>query len=177
MQGALAVSAVEGALFLAPNSSAPGSPARAPFTTFPAGAGGLVASTGGTALGRFGWVNDRRVSNVRVDAAQPVGVVILPFVSPYLNTWQRNFWDAATHTYRIREGTEVQLLTRGMVWARFAGGASPGQRVYASIVDGSAFSGYADDAQLTPWSVLTSANPGSLALISTSAFFNGVPTP
>lgn len=173
MQGAFAVSAVEGALVF-PRNYAPASPARAPFTTFPAGAGALVAADGGAALGRFGWVSGRRVANVRLDELQPLGVVILPFASPYLNTWQRNFWDADTLTYRIRAGTEVQLLTRGVVWVRFAGGAFPGQRVYASIVDGQAFSGYADDAQLTVWTVATATDPGGLALISTQAFFNGV---
>lgn len=176
MQGALAVSAVEGALFLPPDFN-PGNPSRAPFTTFPAGAGALVAAVGGVALGRFGWVSGRRLSNVRLDELQPIGVVIPPFVSPWLNTWQRNYWDADTRTYRAREGTEAQLLTRGSVWARFAGGAFPGQQVYASIVDGSAISGYADDAQLTSWSVVTSADPGALALISTSVFYNGAPTP
>jgi len=173
MQGAPAVSAVEGALFFPPTYGA-ANPARPPFTTFPAGEGALVAATGGAALGRFGWVSGRTVSNIRMSDVQSIGVVILPFASPYLNTWQRNYWDATTQTYRIRQGTEVQLLTRGATWARFAGGATPGQRVYASVVDGQAFSGYADDAQLTPWTVVGSTDPGGLALISTWAYFNGV---
>jgi hypothetical protein len=62
------------------------------------------------------------------------------------------------------------LLTRGALWMRFAGGAWPGQTVYASIVDGSLFSGYADDAVPTAWTVQTQAAPGELAIISTQAF-------
>lgn len=176
MKGAPAVSAVEGALFFTP-SQYQANPARYPFTTFPAGEGGLVAATGGAAIGRFGWVNGRQVANIRLSDTDPLGVVILPFVSPYINTWQRNYWDEVSQTYRIRQGTEVQLLTRGAVWVRFAGGAWPGQKVYASIVDGQAYSGYADDAQLTSWTVVEQAAPGGLALISTFAFFNGVSTP
>jgi hypothetical protein len=142
------------------------------FTTMPADPGALVCGAGGCALGRFGWAHaDGRVTNVRDDAADRIGFTIPPYASPALNTWQRNFWDCDTKTLRAREGTEIALLTRGAVWASFAAGAWPGQRVYASLVDGQAFSGYADDAELTLWSVLSVAGPGELAIISTSAYF------
>jgi hypothetical protein len=139
----------------------------------PAGPGALRCGAGGCALARFGWAHvDGRVTNSPVDLeTDRIGFTIPPYASVALNTWQRNFWDEDTKTLRAREGTEIALLTRGAVWARFSVGAWPGQRVYESLVDGQAISGYADDAELTGWSVLSVAGPGELAIISTSAYF------
>lgn len=160
--------AVEGAFVLQPGFDAN----HGAITTLPAGPGAWRCGSGGCALGRFGWAHvDGRVTNEREADTDLIGFTIPPYVSPALNTWQRNFWYRDTKTLRAREGTEIVLLTRGAVWARFAGGAWPGQRVYASHVDGQAISGYADDAELTAWSVLSVAGPGELAVISTSAHF------
>lgn len=165
-----AVSTVEGAFAFGVGN--PGNPSRFPYTTIQAGPLAPRGGPGGTAAFRFGWLGlDGLVRNTREAATDRIGFVFLPFEQPAKNTWQRNFWDATTKTYRIREGTEVDMLTRGAVWARFAGGAWPGQKVYASLVDGALISGYADDAELTPWLVQTAAAPGELAIINTFAYF------
>ena len=166
--------AVEGAFVFTPGQTAH---KYGVFTVLPSPvAGGLQVGAGGLALGRFGFADaDGIVTNARVSAADRIGIAIPPFTQPVLNTWQRNYWDAITQTLRARTGTEAVLLTRGSgVWVRFAGGAWPGQKVYASVLDGQAFSGYAVNAELTLWSVLTKADPGELAVISTSAFFGGL---
>jgi len=163
--------AVEGA-FAFPREQNPGNPARFPYTTMDGGPLALRGGPGGTAAFRFGWAGlDGLVRNTRSAATDRIGFVVLPFTSAALNTWQRNFWDETTHTYRVREGTEAVMLTRGAVWARFAGGSWPGQKVYASLVDGAPISGYADDAELTAWLVQTEAAPGELAIINTFAYF------
>lgn len=166
-----AVPAVEGALLFRPGIDAR---KYGVFTTLPnPEAGGLHVGVGGLAIGRFGYADSTgNVTNARSSASDRIGVAILPFAQPVLNAWQRNYWDTTTRTWRAREGTEAVLLTRASgVWVRFAGGSWPGQPVYASTLDGQAFSGYAADAELTLWSVLTVAAPGELAVISTSAFF------
>lgn len=169
MQGAF-TEPVEGA-FAFPGVATynPGNPSRFPITTMTAGPGQLVAAAGGCALWRFAWADpDGRVRNERVAAVDRLGFSILPYASRALNTWQRNYWDVDTKTYRTREGLEVVLLTYGAVWARFPGGAWPGSRVYASLVDGAPISGYADGAELTAWAVVTAADPGGLAIITTT---------
>lgn len=165
-----AASPVAGAFaFPVPASYTSGNPSRYPFATMVAGAGQLVAGAGGAGLGRFGFATPAgRVTNARTSAQDRVGVVVLPFLEPALNTWQRNYWDEASKSLRIREGTEVTVLTRGAVWVRFDGGAWPGQPVYASPVDGRAYSGYTADAELTSWVAQTVAEPGQLAIITTT---------
>lgn len=158
--------------FAFPSTYNAGNPSRYPFATMTAGVGALVAGAGGAAVGRFGFAHvDGRVTNARTAARDRVGVVILPFVEPALNTWQRNYWDEASKSYRIREGTEVTCVVRGAIWMRFDGGAWAGQPVYASILDGRAFSGYAADAEPTVWTVQTPCEPGQLAIVTTTAFF------
>lgn len=158
--------AVEGALVLRPGFDSN----HGAITTLPAAR--LACGVGGCALARFAWAHvDGRVTNAREAASDRIGFTLPPYTSPYINTWQRDFWDETTKTLRAREGTEIVLLTRGAVWARFPGGAWPGQPVYALLVDGQPISGYAVDAELTAWSVVTEAGPGELAVISTSAYF------
>lgn len=67
----------------------------------------------------------------------------------------------------IRPGIEVTLAAAGDFITRFPYGAIPGQPVYALTVDGTPISGYSDDAQQTPWVVVSHASPGELAIIST----------
>lgn len=171
MNAPAAVGTVAGAFAFSPQY--PGNPSRFPWATMTAGASALRAGVGGAGVGLFGFAHaDGKVTNVQTDAATDrVGVVTFPFASPALNTWQRNYWDATTRTYRIREGTEVVALTRGAVWVRFEGGAWPGQRVYANVLNGQPQAGYAVDAVLTRWVVQTAAAPGELAIINTTSFF------
>lgn len=116
----------------------------------------------GLAVARFGWASKAtgRAANIRTDATDLLG-----FVLPIIATWQRVRVDLGR--FYIRPGLEVTLCSRGDFYARFPDGAQRGQPVYASTLDGSPISGYAADAELTQWSVVTSCGPGQLAIIST----------
>jgi hypothetical protein len=140
-------------------------------------AGGFVAQAGGTIAGRFGWGNNasHQVANTRSSDHDQIGVV-LPLASGYGagvigfgRSWQ--FYDPLVRAFRIRQGINITLMTRGDFWLRFAGGAYTGMPVYASLVDGAALSGETDNAELTPWVVCSNAPPGCLAIVSTNARF------
>jgi hypothetical protein len=122
-----------------------------------------AAAPDGLAVGVFGWADPDTgyAANERTSAGQ-----ILGFVIPvYDGAWpvQRLPGRRAF----VRPGFQVTLCSGGDFWAKFDAGAEVGAPVYASIVDGSAISGYAADAELTRWVVATAAAPGELAIIST----------
>jgi len=162
---------------------------RAPFASVLTGQQAPRSNVPGTIQGRFGWLSQSGlVNNTRLAASDRIGLVI-PFRS--LNganggvvggpralagsqaSWTWEFLDTTTAppVLRVRPGLVVTLHGRGNFWVRFAGGAVPGNTVYASLVDGSAISGPADNAEATPWSVITVTQPGALGIISTSVFF------
>jgi hypothetical protein len=161
MQGpsALAASqAVEGAFVFGAYNIA------ATLNTGPAAA--ARAGLHGVAMGRFAWVEvDGVALNARLSPEGMQGLVMFEF-GPGVD-WRRVFFDDVSQTWRIREGLSVSLLARGSVWARFPFGAIPAQPVYANILDGSAISGYSASGELTPWSVVTEAAAGELAIITT----------
>jgi len=163
-----------------------------PFRSVLAGETAARSNTPGTVQGRFGWLNPASglVNNTRIDSTDTLGVVI-PLRS--LNganggvvggprglagsqaSWTWEFWDwtvTPAGGLRIRPGLVVTMHTAGNFWLRFAGGALPGNSVYASLVDGSAVSGSAADCELTPWFVCSIAPPGQLAIVSTTAKFS-----
>jgi len=128
-----------------------------------AGVGALVASEpDGIEVCAFGWadLDTGRASNERTNARQQIG-----FVIPVCGTWQRVYVNLGKRW--IRPGLETTLMSRGDFWVRFADGAIRGQNVYANPLDGAPISGYAVGAELTPWFVITSCEPGKLAVIST----------
>lgn len=146
---------------------------RNPRTTCLSGvADGLVGgSPKGAAVGRFGWADIAgRVRNFR-DAETDVRGFVLPPVqlgNPYADgDWQFAYRETDTGILFIRPGLPVTMCSRGDFWARFELGATRGQPVYADPLTGAVISGYADGAELTPWSVVNSAAPGQLAIIST----------
>lgn len=137
-----------------------------------AGVGSLLPAPGGLIMGRFGYANltTGLVYNALADAgAQPLVGLVLPTGG----TWQRVYATllATVRVRVLRAGLGVTLLRRGDVWVRFAGGAWPGQDVYASQLDGSAIGGYTAGAILTPWSVVDRTAPGCLGRISTWSTF------
>ena len=122
----------------------------------------FLAAEDGLAVARFAWADlgTGFAANARTDPAQLLG-----FVLPLAN-------GRAIRIHRgqryARPGVSVTLMKSADVWVRFPYGASAGQQVYASIVDGTAISGEAADTEPTPWFVVTSAQPGGLAIISTT---------
>jgi hypothetical protein len=121
-----------------------------------------AADPDGLAVGVFGWgdVDTGRAANERTNPEQLLGFVLPVYdgCAPVRRTFTRTY---------IRPGYQVTMCSAGDFWTRFPAGAEPGQRVYASLVDGAPISGYAADSELTPWTVVTAAAPGDLAIIST----------
>lgn len=128
-----------------------------------AGSASFRAGDDGLAVARFGWadVDSCLVNNTRTKATQMLG-----FVFP-IQAGQRLVRIALGRRY-IPPGIGVTLYQQGDFWVRFAAGASAGQPVYASLVDGAAISGEADGAEPTPWFVVNDTQPGGLAIISTT---------
>lgn len=132
-----------------------------------AGSVAFRAGNDGLAVARFGWANadSGLVDNTRTSSGQLQGYVY-PVVSG----------NSAMRVHRgqrfVRPGVGVTLYRNGDFWVRFAGGATAGYPVYALLVDGSAISGQAAGAELTPWFVATDAAPGGLAIISTTSKVN-----
>jgi hypothetical protein len=161
----------------------------APFRSVTSGPNGWRSNTPGSIQARFGWGNSASglVNNTRETAADALGVVIplrslnganggvtagaVGIAGPQAAfTWQ--FYDPTVRGWRIRPGLGVTLHGAGAFWLRFPGGALYGQQVYASLTDGSAISGAAAGAEVTPWLVCSIARPGELALVSTAANFS-----
>jgi hypothetical protein len=147
-----------------------------------------VAGPDGVSLNRFGWLDPDtgEVSNI-YEAGALLGL-ILPQPYRYArNGWNLAYWSAGALI--LRSGQMVTLAAQGDFWVRFAGGAMPGQQVWADINDGSAGAGaipmwtadsntvtadsyYTADGAMgvyTPWTVMTYAPPGAPALISSWA--------
>jgi hypothetical protein len=136
---------------------------RNPRTVLLAGAYQFkAADPDGLIVGRFGFADYETAfaANARTKAAQRLAFV-LPLANGYAIRTRRGFIYA-------RPGVAITLMQGGDFWARFAYGASAGQQVYASQVDGAAISGQADGAEPTQWFVVTDAQPGGLAIISTT---------
>jgi hypothetical protein len=165
---------------------------RAPFQSVTGGPGAARSNSPGSIQGRFGWLNSETglVNNTRIADDDVIGVVI-PFRS--LNganggvvggprglagpqaSWTWEFWDPTVTPcggLRVRPGLVVTMHARGNFWLRFAGGALYGNKVYASLADGSAVSGPASNTELTPWLVCSMGCPGELAIVSTQAIFS-----
>lgn len=158
-----------------------------PFASALAGPGGFVAGPGGLLQGRFGYGHMGIALNSQTDPSDILGVVIpLRSVngangaviggpaslggSNAAWTWQ--VWDKAFRAWRMRQGIVCTLMPAGNFWLRFAGGANYGDIVYASLSDGSAYSGAVGGAVQTPWRVCSNASAGCLAVVSTTAKFN-----
>lgn len=88
-----------------------------------------------------------------------------------LASWTWQTYDSTYKAWRLREGIVCTLHVRGNFWLKFAGGANYGDQVYASLTDGSAISGVSSGAVATPWTVVSNANAGRLALVSSTAIF------
>lgn len=163
---------------------------RAPFASAIAGSSSWRVGPGGVLQGRFGWANPTTglVLNTPTTAQDSLGIVV-PLQSvnganggvvggpaalggPQAQwTWQT--WDRTARSWRLREGLVTTLMARGNFWLRFPNGADYGNPVYALLTDGSAVSGEIEGAVLTPWFVCGDCGPGSLVMVSSTAFFGG----
>lgn len=80
----------------------------------------------------------------------------------------------AGDTLSIAAGLPVTLLSRGDVWAKFAGGASVGNFVFAKYSDGSAVAGATSTSATTTVTADTTNTSANLANVS-AAIYPGMP--
>lgn len=125
-----------------------------------AGAGFFRAGPDGLISAHFAWAD----ASTGLVSNTPAAHALLGLVQPTPGYWR---WATTQGGRIIRPGIQVTLFAGGDFWVRFRDGAEPGALVYASPVDGAPLAGETDGAILTPWSVVTAAAPGGLAVIST----------
>lgn len=122
--------------------------------------GNSYVGSSGLVIGRFAWINAAgMISNQQSDW--------LGFAVSQAKYLISGYWSDGYLV--LPPGCLATLISSGDVWARFAHGASPGDRVYADVLTGKAIAGYSPAAVPTPWWVVTAAGPGELAIISTTS--------
>ncbi len=107
-----------------------------PRASMLAGPGQLIAGVGGVTVGRFARAknSDGTVTNADTGLASRIGFVHRN--QPALIT----VW-LGEASMLVNRGLEVTLFDAGDFWARFAAGATIGQKVFANYADGSAIAG------------------------------------
>lgn len=110
-----------------------------PRASMLAGPGALVAGALGVTVGKFARArNDNgQVFNADPGVANALGFVARPGNVASITAW---LGEASMIVYA---GREITLHNTGDFWARFAAGATKGQKVFASYADGSAVAGTA----------------------------------
>lgn len=142
-----------------------------PAASAPCGEGGYRAGDGGVILGRFGWGDPDTglVTNARTAATQQQGITLPQFLNPRNRVYYApNANGLPGSTFNLRQGKNMTLASAGAFWLRFAGGAFPGQQVYANPLDGSAIAGQTVGAEITAYIVRSVAQPGALAIVSST---------
>ena len=133
-----------------------------PYHTVLAGEGALKAGAGGVKIGVFAWVDPATglVTNAQVANG------VLGFVRRD-NTALINQY-LAESSMLIPAGFGITLYDKGDFWARFAGGATIGQKVFASITNGTVTSAATAPADTvdTGFVVASTAVAGALAKIT-----------
>lgn len=113
-----------------------------PRASMLAGPGALVAGPLGVVVGRFARANFSTGVATNADPGAGAFGSALGFCARPGNTAQITAW-LGQSSMIVLAGREITLHVRGDFWARFAGGATPGQKVFASFADGSAIAGTA----------------------------------
>ena len=133
-----------------------------PYHSVLAGEGALKAGATGVTIGKFAWVNTATglVSNAQVANG------VLGFVRRDNTALITKYLEEST--LLIPAGFGVTLYDKGDFWARFAGGATIGQKVFASITDGSVSAAATAPADTvdTGFVVASTAVAGALAKIT-----------
>lgn len=122
-----------------------------------------IAGENGCIMGRFAWLAaDGSVTNARLSMTDQ-----LCFVLMHSPGYGAVYWSNGRAV--LHPGAIPSLMSFGDFWARFEYGAVQGAQVYAEKATGKPISGYAANAEATPWWVVTNAAPGELAIISTTS--------
>ena len=161
---------------------------RQPFTSFPAGKGGIAAGPDGIAIGQFGWVDpDLQTINWQlVD-----GWTMLAFVLPTYNgwNWQRVYPQpspacsgitpnlsglnpppatplAPFTLYMLRAGMQCVPAISGDFLTRFPLGGQAGNQVWADPSSGLPYDSDLGGYVATPWTLMQSGGCGAALRIS-----------
>lgn len=110
-----------------------------PRSSMLAGPGALVAGALGVIVGRFARA---RNDNGQVSNGDPGVANALGFVARQGNFATITAW-LGQSSLTVYSGREITLHTSGDFWARFAAGATKGQKVFANYSDGTAVAGTA----------------------------------
>lgn len=105
-----------------------------PYSTWFAGEGALVASADGVTVGRFAWVDADNVIASNKGTGVPQGFVSREGQA-LITDWMGNA------SMVIPEGMPVDLKTRGDFLAKTTTAATVGQKVFASLTDGTIATG------------------------------------
>lgn len=100
-----------------------------------AGPGQLVTGTGGANVAHFAWADSNGLVT-NAGAGAPTGFIHRD-QQALITTWLS---DASLN---IPQGMPVTLMTRGDFWVKTTTAASAGQKIFASLTDGSAQTGAA----------------------------------
>ena len=124
-----------------------------------------VVGTGGVIVGRFAWGN---TANGKLTSAHPgVSTVRVGFIHRDQPVYITGLTLDSSMTLTV--GQMVDALEDGPVWARFAGGATAGQKVYASYADGSCSAAATGAASTTTFSVTTTNGSPNLTAVGAGA--------
>lgn len=144
-----------------------------PRASLLAGAGELTAGAVGVTVGRFAWAKN---SDGTVTNAYPGGagvVARLGFVHrnqpAVITAW------LGEATMLVNPGLEITLFDMGDFWARFAAGATPGQKVFANYADGTAVAGTAGTAPNGTAVTANTTNGSANLTVTSGTLYPGQP--
>ena len=161
---------------------------RQPYTSFPAGFGGLAAGPNGVAMGQFGWVDSDSATVSNVQSAGSMLVFVLPTYNGW--NWQRVYPQppvdcsgalpnlsgitpapsvpSTSYTLMIlRAGMQCIVATSGSFLTRFPLGGQVGSQVWADPATGLPYSSNLTGSYIgTPWTLMQSGGCGSQLRIS-----------
>lgn len=135
-----------------------------PNAAMVAGAGTLVAGSAGVTIGRFAWASAAGAVKGAWQAGNRIGFVPR-LLQGLITTW------LAESGYLIQAGSGMSLMVAGDFWAKFAGGASVGQKVYAYYADGTCYGA----ATATPPTVSATVNTTNGSATVTVSAVSGTP--
>lgn len=123
-----------------------------------AGQGQMVAGADGAILGRFAWVDaNGLVGNTYPGAGARLGFLARPGQVALIVEWLGGY------SLQVQSGMPVTVHAKLDTFARFAAGATPQQKVFASFTDGTAIAGAAAPVANITGSV-TTGSPDITAL-------------
>jgi hypothetical protein len=136
-----------------------------PRSSMLAGEGALTAGAVPVTVGRFGFVDANGHVTNAAGGSIKVGFIGLRGQMVLITPWLGGFG------LQVQPGYEMTMFDSADVFIRFAAGATVGQKVFASTIDGTAIGGAAGatiaNALETRWFVDSLAAAGELAMCST----------